>query len=559
MAAGGGSGNSKAIEAGRAYVRLNGDDKGLRATIAGVPKLFSGVGKKLAGVGAGMAAVGAGILAPLAGLASHFIDAGSAITDMSERLGATTEELSAMAYGLELGGGSVEDLETSMKKMHQFMAKNFGGAGGDSATDMMMEFADQIAAMKDPTQQTAAAMEIFGKSGTKMLPFLKQGREGIKAMMDQAGRDGAVWSKEDAEQADRIGDAISRVKTILASIGKTIGGALLPDAGQAEQFAASISLAGQRIRQFIRDNAQVIKIVGLVGAALVAGGAVLAGVGTAFIVAGAAISGVVAVLGAVLSPVGLIVAGLVAITAGLGIMAYESTNLGEAFSTAFGGILDALKGGDLELAGELAMVGLELEFQRGIGELEKLWIDFRNFFEKLFDDTFRAIGVAFQSFLDMFPEKFRGLISDLSNLVPAVGIAEALGFDPLSKTKGDSRQQLDDWNKADRDRNAAVDAEKAAVDGRNKDLEDQLAKLRERARQGVPGGTPEPVKVVTNAIQSVTSGVSAVKGMFGGGLLGASLGLGENRKMADDIKGTREATERMADAIEDAPPFVWGT
>jgi len=371
-AASGGGGSSGAIRAGRAYVSIGADDAGIVAALSRLKKRFTALNSQLRAMSIGAGAIGAGILTPLLALTRGAINAGSAFKDMSERLGGTTEELSAMAYGLELGGGSVEDLETGLKKMQQHLAAS--GGGGGSLTEQIGAFANEIAAMKDPAKQTARAIEIFGRGGLKLLPFLKQGSAGMKALMDQAARDGGVFSAEQTDAADRAGDVLSRVYTVIKSIGREVGMSLLPASDAAEEFAENFAGFGAGVRQFVTQNADLIKIVAGVGAGLMA----LSVVGLAASGMFSGLMVIVTAIGTLLSPAGLIVAGVAALSAGLVIAARDSTTLGDSFGTTFEGIKDALSGGDLELAASIGFAGLKVEWTKVLNEMTIQWRNFQD-------------------------------------------------------------------------------------------------------------------------------------------------------------------------------------
>lgn len=80
------------------------------------------------------------------------------------------------------------------------------------------EFADVIAATKNPTVQMALAMEVLGRSGTLALPMLKLGAAGIKKMGDDAERAGMVMSKDVVQALNNMGRELSAVSTIMVNM-----------------------------------------------------------------------------------------------------------------------------------------------------------------------------------------------------------------------------------------------------------------------------------------------------------------------------------------------------
>jgi hypothetical protein len=64
--------------------------------------------------------------------------------------------------------------------------------------------ADAISAIPDPARQAAAAMDLFGKSGARMLPILKQGGAGLEQMAQRARELGIAL---DGVQLDKMREA----------------------------------------------------------------------------------------------------------------------------------------------------------------------------------------------------------------------------------------------------------------------------------------------------------------------------------------------------------------
>jgi hypothetical protein len=140
----------------------------------------------------------------------------------------------------------------------------------------------------------------------------------------------------------------------------------------------------------MRQNAGVIQTVFAIGAGLMAAGAIVTVIGAGIFGLGVVAGGLVTiittvgtVIGALLSPVGLVVAaiaGAVFIWArftesGRSSIAGITKFLGDLLGTAretFGGIGDALMAGDLQLAGQIAVTGLQLIFAQGVAAIAKL-------------------------------------------------------------------------------------------------------------------------------------------------------------------------------------------
>jgi hypothetical protein len=232
----------------------------------------------------------------------------------------------------------------------------------------------------------------------------------LDQLTGEAEQFGLVMSTESAKAADRLGDAMELLTSVLGSVTKAIGGALAP---MLTDLSIEMAGVGKRVKDFIKDHQPMIVMAFKVGAGIAA-------VGAAFVTAGAAISGVGAVLGGfagvftaisagvalLVSPIGLITAGFVgmttymvktgqASTATLGSMKDALGALLAEAKTTFGGIADALKGGDIMLAGKILWAGLKVEFYKGLNYLKGLWVDWSASVMDVFTNVKFAIAGVF--------------------------------------------------------------------------------------------------------------------------------------------------------------------
>src|SRR5690606_2465577 len=85
--------------------------------------------------------------------------------------------------------------------------KNAEGATR-SMDEVLGDVADAMKGIRDPAQRTALAMDIFGKSGARLIPMLEQGSEGISKMRAEVGELGATIDSEFATAAQEMNDNI---------------------------------------------------------------------------------------------------------------------------------------------------------------------------------------------------------------------------------------------------------------------------------------------------------------------------------------------------------------
>lgn len=141
---------------------------------------------------------GVGLVGAAEGL-SRMAEAGAALGRTSARIGIATDSLHQVGNAAYIAGGAADTgakaLENLGGKLHGAawgrdaeaiaVFKEFGVAvrtsTGDvrKADEVLPEIADKIKGLKDPYQQAALATALFGDAGRELLPYLRDGREGI--------------------------------------------------------------------------------------------------------------------------------------------------------------------------------------------------------------------------------------------------------------------------------------------------------------------------------------------------------------------------------------------
>lgn len=409
---------AKDIEAGRAHVVLRLQDLVSQGLDRVERKMFAfGKGVALAGgglLGAGTAAAAAlgGIGATMFGAAKSFADSGSELADMSARTGIAASSLSALSYAAGLTGSDMGAVEGAVKKMQ----KTVGDAalGSDSAAESLahlgisvkdlkglnveQQFAKisgAIARIEDPTMRNAAALGVFGKSATGIIPMITGD---MGAMIAEAEQLGVVMSNEDVSAADALGDAMDKVSMVVKAVINTVGAAVAgPLTDMIERVASIIGVVNKWItanRGIVRVLAYMLAIGGAVATAIAAVGAVLVAVGGSVALAGMALGAIPAIFSAIAAVVGFIfspMGALVAILFGLAATAFYFRDalfealqgvlvwiqpvidafwrvLGAA-TGAVSGIVTALSSGNIQLAGEIAIGALLAMFWQAASEI----------------------------------------------------------------------------------------------------------------------------------------------------------------------------------------------
>ena len=421
---------AQGIRAGRAFVELFADDSKLVRGLRQAEQKLKAFGDSIRNLGLKAIGLGSAILAPLGAAAKTFADMGSRMWDMAKRTGVSVEALSALSYAAEQSGAGVDAFENGIRRMQRTLYD--AGRGLSTATDSLAELgltiqdleglspeaqfrllADRLDRIEDPSRKAALAMTIFGRSGTELLPMLEGGAAALDAYEKHARDLGLIMSTEDAAAADVFGDALSDLWKVLKMSAFAVGAALAPT---LKDLSERIVRAAKTVTEWVRENQgfivsalKVAAVVVAVGIGLTVLGTIISGLGTAFGVLATIVTAVMvvlkvlaAVIAFLASPVGLVIAAVVALGAALlyvtGAGAKALAWLGDRFKVlkedalaSFGGIADALAAGDISLAAKILWLMLKMEWTRGVNFLEKVWLNFRNFFIKIGYDAWHGL------------------------------------------------------------------------------------------------------------------------------------------------------------------------
>jgi hypothetical protein len=355
---------AREVRAGKAFVEVALKDK-TAAGLARLSRRLTAAGQAMRNVGANMMKWGAGITTPLLLAAKYAADSGSALYDMSKRTGMSVEKLSALAYAAKQTGTSLEDVEGAIRRMQKSMDAN-----GRSPAQMFDDVVATLAKIEDPTARAAKAMEIFGKSGTNLLPMVDE----FAALEARAKRLGLIVSGDTAAKMDEFGDAIEDTKLTVKRLWFEIGSSLAPVLKRAAEWFTSAAISAKG--WIVRNKGLAVTLLS-VGAAITIGGAALYAFGIIAKVTAVAVAGLglalkfawlmagafpaVALAGAI----GLWVYIILGATGALEGLGRAFAKIGEAAQIAFQSIGDALAAGDIALAAKILWVSIKIAFAQG--------------------------------------------------------------------------------------------------------------------------------------------------------------------------------------------------
>ena len=372
---------AKGVKAGQAYVSISADLSGLRkgadsarkvmaelkasvqalgkgnigsALTLGIHSIgtsMSAVGNRLKSFGTGLSTFGRGVMAygskmmafagmGLAGVTyvtKRFIDLGDALNKMSARTGATVEWLSAMSFGAERSGATIEMLEQAIRKLNKAIAE--AQQGNRTPYEVFrklridpssMEFksmdagaqfelvARRLHEVQSQAEKTRLAMALFEEGGVMLLPLLGD----IDKLKQKAKELGIIMTKEQADTAAALLDAWTNFKYQLNAIFMSLGEAIAP---ALKQVVTWLSKMVKPIQSFVNEHRELFIMLSkglalflILGGAIATVGIILGGMGLAlksigsvFVLTGGLVKGFAVTLGAVFGLAGKAASGIV--------------------------------------------------------------------------------------------------------------------------------------------------------------------------------------------------------------------------------------------------------
>lgn len=395
---------------------------------------FNKVGTKVSDVGTklskkitvGAVAAGGAIVA--------FANKTAATTDtidkMSQKIGISRQAYQELDFICSQSGTSVDGLQAGMKTLtNQMQSAADGGSTAKAAFEslglsiydsngqlkdqetMLWESLSALQNMENQTEKAALATDLFGRSGSELMPLLNGAAGSIEEMKQQAHDLGLVISDEAVDNGVVFTDTLDQLKRSFSAAGTACGAVLLPLLTKLAQWVINDGLP--KFQSFMEKISGLInwfgnlstgtqKVIGILAALLVGVGPVLVIVGKIITKVGNLIkigskiisfgSKIISVI-AGLNPVTIaIVAGIAAVIA-IGVLLYKNW--------------DKIK----EMAGKLKDYVLE--------KFEKMKDSVKAIFTKVKDAIFNPIQSAKEK-VQGIVETIKGFFSNLKLSFPNI-------------------------------------------------------------------------------------------------------------------------------------------
>ena len=164
-------------------------------------------------------------------MAKASLEAAAGLDELGEQLGVSARFLQAAQYQAVQTGAKLEQLETGFSKFSQKIGEAANGSkemiesldrvgvkildfqGKLRPTeDVMTDVAKAIVGIEDPAKRSAAAVDFFGKAGTRLLPLLTELAKGADSMAAATERQNAMIGDETIKKLDKVADRLEAAK-----------------------------------------------------------------------------------------------------------------------------------------------------------------------------------------------------------------------------------------------------------------------------------------------------------------------------------------------------------
>lgn len=232
----------------------------------------------------GAKVLAAGLLGAAAGalaLVKQTAAAGAALSDISARTGTSTTSLQRLGFAFTKAGAGPDVLRQSIGKLQLALASAAKGTGPQAEafaklginlqafakldTEAQFEaIAEGLAKIPEQSDRARAAVDLFGESGTQLLPAFEGGAKGLRGLTDEAQRLGLVLDESAIASADKLDETLEILEKQIGGVFAQIGSALIPVVQEiAEDVGAWVSqnreLIATKVEQFLREVIPLVR------------------------------------------------------------------------------------------------------------------------------------------------------------------------------------------------------------------------------------------------------------------------------------------------------------
>lgn len=222
--------------------------KKISANFSSLGNNFKKAGSKIT---ATTAKIGATLLAGTAAIALNINktrEYADRIDDLSKKIGLSKKGFQEWDYIIKLNGANIESLQMGFKSLvnqsnkalvkNKAAVKNFKALGISlrdnnghlkNQEQLFNEVVSALQRMPDGVKKAKLANDLFGRSGSELMPLLKENAGRIEDLRKEAYELGLVFSDKDIEAVNDFSDKMDSFGKLFAVVGAKIGMDLIPE------------------------------------------------------------------------------------------------------------------------------------------------------------------------------------------------------------------------------------------------------------------------------------------------------------------------------------------
>jgi len=227
----------------------------------------------LSGLAKGLQALGGFLVARrLASFALQVVDTAESIGLLAEKTGLATETLSVLAFAGRTANVDIANLDVAFRGFSKSLvglaqgsqesAKAFALIGlslkdlqGLTVDQALAKTIDAFNQLPDGPRKAAAAIGVFGKAGSELIPLLNEiaGKGGLAAVTDEVRKTGLVFDRDAVAAAKRFKDQMALLHGTLQGAAFELARDLLPVLSNVAQGFRSFLAESPNLRRFAAD------------------------------------------------------------------------------------------------------------------------------------------------------------------------------------------------------------------------------------------------------------------------------------------------------------------
>ena len=178
-----------------------------------------------------MVMMGTVIVGSMTAMVLKSTQAANAADKLAKQTGLTREQVQELGYAADQEHASLEELAKSINRLSRNMLTSTQGtneaqrafkslginvkdANGNlrSSVDVLLDIADRFKDMTNETEMSAIAMQLLGRSGADIVPFLRMGGDEIRKLTQEARDLGYVMDEETVKALKALDDQLTATK-----------------------------------------------------------------------------------------------------------------------------------------------------------------------------------------------------------------------------------------------------------------------------------------------------------------------------------------------------------